>query len=69
MSYGDPFLSIENARAAMTPEQWYRFEAEFEHFKVQKGCEIGIVSRSEQAWARWAALHLWMKIHGEGGAR
>lgn len=63
MCYGNPQKSIELARATMTQEEWWRFEADFEHFKSHNGCEIGIVSVNEQAWARWAALYVWRQTH------
>lgn len=37
MSYGQPSKSLDLARARLTPEQWAKFEADFEHFCAYSG--------------------------------
>jgi hypothetical protein len=37
MCYGNPTKSLAIARARMTPEQWAKFEADFEHFCAYSG--------------------------------
>jgi hypothetical protein len=49
--YGNPAKSLEIARSRMPPEQWQRFEREFDDFCVVQGLEYnGLVLD----WARWA---------------
>lgn len=51
MTYGNPAKSLALARERLTPEQWQRFEREFDDFCVVQGLEYnGLVLD----WARWA---------------
>jgi hypothetical protein len=61
MSYGNPTKSLAIARSRMTPEQWQKFEADFEHFCVISGLESDgyPVSSETVEWARWAYLSAW----------
>lgn len=56
--YSNPAKSLEIARARLTPEQWAKFEREFDDFCVVQGLEAPPVynSRSKQMhdWAKWA---------------
>lgn len=68
MCYGSPANSLEIARSRLTPEQWSRFEREFDDFCVVQGfpaaCEGETRTEAERAqtqanalayhWARWA---------------
>jgi hypothetical protein len=61
MSYGSPTKMLEIARARMTPEQWEKFEADFEHFCAYSGLADGAdpkrgIRDEVFIWARWAYL-------------
>lgn len=60
MCYSNPAKSLDLARERMTPEQWAKFEADFEHFCAYSGladrCDRKGRPRSRQAWAKWAYL-------------
>jgi Asp-tRNA(Asn)/Glu-tRNA(Gln) amidotransferase C subunit len=62
MCYADPKKSLELSRARLTPEQWEKFEADFEHFCAYSGILMNLRPESVQAdhltfeWARWAYL-------------
>jgi hypothetical protein len=59
MCYGEPAKSLELSRARLTPEQWEKFEAEFEHFCDYSGfapLALGGYHDLAYAWAKWAYL-------------
>lgn len=60
MCYADPAKSLELSRARLTPEQWEKFEADFEHFCAYSGLHaktlIGVGSGLLVDWAKWALL-------------
>jgi hypothetical protein len=61
MSYGSPTKMLEIARARMTPEQWEKFEADFEHFCAYSGLNpMALGGHHEHdiafIWAKWAYL-------------
>jgi len=41
MCYAYPTKSLELSRARLTPEQWEKFEADFEHFCAYSGLADG----------------------------
>jgi hypothetical protein len=60
MSYGSPTKMLEIARARMTPEQWSKFEADFEHFCMVSGLPAPSPTDNSSywsfSWAKWAYL-------------
>ena len=60
MCYGNPAKSLEIARSRLTPEQWQRFEREFDDFCVVQGLnEMQLGGSWDYAIARdWAKLAL-----------
>jgi hypothetical protein len=61
MCYANPAESLAIARARLTPEQWAKFEADFEHHCDYSGLSDGSNSakgiRDDVfAWAKWAYL-------------
>ena len=60
MCNGNPSEMLELSRARLTPEQWEKFEADFEHFCDYSGMHvktlIGVGSGSMVDWAKWAYL-------------
>lgn len=59
MCSGNPTKSLELSRARLTPEQWEKFEADFEHFCAYSGLEILNWIQEEASvydWAKWAYL-------------
>jgi hypothetical protein len=59
MSYGSPTKMLEIARARMTPEQWEKFEADFEHFCAYCGVPAersSLLGNTAYYWAKWAYL-------------
>lgn len=55
MSYANPAKSLDLARARLTPEQWAKFEADFEHFCAYSGLKANPL-RAEYHWAKFAYL-------------
>jgi len=55
MCYGSPAKSLEIARSRLTPEQWQRFEREFDDFCVVQGL-LDALDADHHAydWAKWA---------------
>ena len=60
MCSGNPTKSLELSRARLTPEQWEKFEADFEHCCDHSGLHaktlIGVGSGSTVDWAKWFYL-------------
>ncbi|MBB5509580.1 hypothetical protein [Paraburkholderia atlantica] len=62
MCYADPSKMLELARARLTPEQWEKFEADFEHFCAYSGLLTHLLPESDDRdhltvdWAKWALL-------------
>jgi hypothetical protein len=61
MSYGNPTKMLAIARERMTPEQWAKFEADFEHFCAYCGLNpMALGGHHEHdiafSWAKWAYL-------------
>lgn len=60
MCYGSPAKSLELARSRLTPEQWNRFEREFDDFCVVQGLQRRRIDREDMPggtrywWAKWA---------------
>lgn len=58
MCYGWPAKSLDQAKQRLTPEQWARFEREFDDFCVVQGLPapspLDIPSCWAFQWARWA---------------
>jgi hypothetical protein len=52
MCYSNPAKSLEIARSRLTPEQWAKFEREFNDFCVVQGFNAPH-TRAEE-WAKWA---------------
>jgi hypothetical protein len=59
MCYGNPTKSLAIARARMTPEQWAKFEADFEHFCAYSGVPAersSLLGNTAYYWSKWAYL-------------
>lgn len=62
MCSGNPTEMLDLARARLTPEQWAKFEADFEHFCAYSGLLTHLRPESVEAdhltveWAKWAYL-------------
>jgi hypothetical protein len=57
MCYGNPTESLEIARKRLTPEQWKKFEADFQHFCAISGLLAeDEFNREALWWAKWAYL-------------
>jgi hypothetical protein len=62
MCYADPAKSLELSRARLTPEQWEKFEADFEHCCDHSGLRPSVMQgnraeiASTIAWAKWFYL-------------
>jgi hypothetical protein len=67
MCYGDPTRSLEISRETLTPEQWEKLEADFEHFCAYSGLEetlsfersdgvVFSVNNPALNWAKFAFL-------------
>jgi hypothetical protein len=57
MCYGDPTKSLELARERTSPEQWAKFEADFEHFCAYSGLLASLdTDHHTFDWAKWAYL-------------
>lgn len=54
MCYGSPAKSLEIARSRLTPEQWKRFEREFDDFCVVQGLPGKLAYFEPYDWAKWA---------------
>ena len=54
MCYSNPAKSLALAEADRTPEQWAKFEADFEHFRAYSGLQTNLVTPGEYTWAKWA---------------
>jgi hypothetical protein len=55
MCSGNPTKSLELSRARLTPEQWEKFEADFEHCCAHSGLKANPL-RPEYHWAKWFYL-------------
>lgn len=62
MCWGNPTKSLELARARLTPEQWAKFEDDFDHFCAYAGLvreypgEYHEWMEEQFAWAKLAFL-------------
>lgn len=56
MCYGEPAKSLELSRARLTPEQWEKFEADFEHFCAYSGVPKRFSYAKTHDWLKWAYL-------------
>lgn len=57
MCYANPTKSLEIARERMTPEQWAKFEREFEDFCITSGLLSALdADHHTHDWAKWAFL-------------
>jgi hypothetical protein len=59
MCYADPTKSLELSRARLTPEQWEKFEADFEHCCDHSGLNRNdweLEVRGVIDWAKWFYL-------------
>lgn len=57
MCSGNPTKSLELSRARLTPEQWEKFEADFEHFCAYSGLLAeDEFNREALTWAKLAYL-------------
>lgn len=54
MCYSNPAKSLSIARARLTPEQWQRFEREFNDFCVINGLPDKWAYWPTYDWAKWA---------------
>lgn len=54
MCFANPAKSLELARSRLTPEQWSRFEREFDDFCVVQGMVDEDITSSVGAWAKLA---------------
>lgn len=54
MCYSNPAKSLEIARSRLTPEQWAKFEREFDDFCVVQGLPDKWAYWSTYDWAKWA---------------
>lgn len=59
--YSNPAKSLEIARSRLTPEQWNKFEEDFDHFCAYSGFPMPMgksISAPEELvqyeWAKWA---------------
>jgi hypothetical protein len=54
MCFGNPAKSLSIARSRLTPEQWSRFEREFNDFCVVQGLPDKWAYWPTYDWAKWA---------------
>lgn len=56
MCFANPAKSLELARSRLTPEQWARFEREFNDF-----CTIQGYDREQWGWEPYSEMSSWVK--------